>query len=411
MTPSMRCMTTEGCRCSSTASGGPEVPSYGALIEGLDQSIARLLNYLETTADPRNTGKKLADNTLVIFYSDNGGKQNQTYVGPLKGQKGELDEGGIRVPLTAWSKSTALVDGKKVNHTPVSGIDFYQTFAEYAKVDTTSLTLDGESLAGTLANVSTPLKRQSIFWHLPGYLTNGGRDQRPQSVIRKERWKLFYNYEDASWELFDLASDIGEKTNLAKTRAAIRDELALELRCWLARLKAPMPSFRSKTNYADGKVYAAGAPVPLPILPGNAVWHVGQACSAAPCANCTATLWFGNGNAVLGSSIFTIDGAQLPVGALTMTAIGFGGCGPGVSIPSVCGKVHVPFAPTPPLIVTAPAIGSGSGCVGRSQVRAPIPVMPSICGLKLSAQILGACGASSQGTVLSRCTTFHILPN
>ena len=72
----------------------PSKPSYAALIEGLDQSVARIIDHLETTPDPRNPGHALADNTLVVFTSDNGGLRKYADNGPLRGQKGELYEGG-----------------------------------------------------------------------------------------------------------------------------------------------------------------------------------------------------------------------------------------------------------------------------------------------------------------------------
>ena len=240
---------------------------YGAMIEQLDQSIDRVIDYLESTPDPRNAGLPLAQNTIVVFFSDNGGPFSFTTNTPLTGNKGEYSEGGIRVPMIAWSANPALVEPNAVNNTPVIGTDFLPTFAALAGANTAALTLDGESLAPILADHQASLARQSIFWHFPGYLVDGSRSQRPQSLVRQHHWKLFYNYEDASWELYDVVADISETNNLAECEPGVVQSLGAELRQWLLATAAPLPTFRNATNYVDGASYPAGASVPLPILP------------------------------------------------------------------------------------------------------------------------------------------------
>lgn len=222
--------------------------SFGALIEGLDQSVARLVDYLQTTPDPNNPGQTLDQNTLVIFYSDNGGKQSQSNNGPLKGEKGELDEGGIRVPLIAWSGNPNLVDGGTVNNTPVAGIDFYPTIAALSGAGLPGgVTLDGVDISGLFADASATIDRDALYWHLPGYLIDSSRDQRPQSVIRSGDWKLLYNYEDQTFELYDLAADIGESTNVADANPQVVGELGLQLMHWLKDTDAPLATLRTGT--------------------------------------------------------------------------------------------------------------------------------------------------------------------
>lgn len=237
--------------------------SFGALIEGLDQSVARLIDYLETTPDPNNPGQTLDQNTLVVFTSDNGGRQSQSNNGPLKGQKGELDEGGIRVPMVAWSGNPALVDGGTVNNTPVTSVDFYKTYANVAGATLPGGTpLDGEDLSGVIADNTATLTRDNIYWHLPGYLIGGGRDQHPQTVTRSGDWKLMYNYEDQSYELYDLASDISETANVASGNQAVVDDMGMDMINWLDSVDAPLATLRSGTlevvftgtSYANGVV-------------------------------------------------------------------------------------------------------------------------------------------------------------
>lgn len=100
---------------AKTPGDDPAKPSYGALVEGVDQSVARIVDYLEQTPDPRNGGKPLADNTLVIFTSDNGGEEDPVIAGadngPLREDKGWPYEGAVRVPWIVWSGSPELVKG------------------------------------------------------------------------------------------------------------------------------------------------------------------------------------------------------------------------------------------------------------------------------------------------------------
>jgi arylsulfatase A-like enzyme len=242
---------------------GPSKPSYAALAEGLDQSVARVIDHLETTPDPRNPGHSLADNTLVILTSDNGGRTDLgAFNGPLKGQKGELDEGGVRVPFIAWSGNPQLVDGGRINTSRINGTDLYPTLTALAGIDLPDgVPFDGKSLRGAFADgdrLDPPR-----FAHLPGYLIAGGRDQRPQSVIWSDRWKLVYAYETQGWELYDLTDDIGERTNLASDRPALVQDLGTRLIHWLDSVDAPLATLRegrdplqlsvTGTTYADDR--------------------------------------------------------------------------------------------------------------------------------------------------------------
>ena len=241
---------------------GDDNLSYAAILEGLDQSVARLVHHLETTADPRNAGQMLSENTLVVFYSDNGGVGSRANNGPLRGEKGQLWEAGVRVPMVAWSANSDLVDAGTINDSVVTSVDFYQTFAELAGADTSGLTLDGESLAPLFADNSAQLSREAIFWHFPGY--NLRRNQRPQSVIRQGDWKLLYNYESQLYELYDLAIDIGESTNVAGANEDVVRQLGMSMVEWLNDTSAPLATRRTGFGsieltltgvaYADGEV-------------------------------------------------------------------------------------------------------------------------------------------------------------
>ncbi|WNI27673.1 sulfatase-like hydrolase/transferase [Streptomyces sp. ITFR-6] len=243
---------------------GPSVPAYGALGEGLDQSVARVVDHLRTTADPNNPDHSLADNTIVVIAGDNGGLGLYTDNGPLRGQKGELHEGGIRVPLIAWSTNPALVHGNTINHTPVYVTDYHPTFAALAGASLPSgRPLDGADLSHLFADATAELDRDALYWHLPGYLADGRRNQHPQSVIRSGQWKLLYNYEDLSWELYDLAADISENRNMAAERPDLVHLLGHNLIRWLVDAEAPLATLRegrppltftvTGTTYANGR--------------------------------------------------------------------------------------------------------------------------------------------------------------
>lgn len=255
-------------------------PSYAALVEGLDQSVARLVDHLENTPDPRNPGHPLADNTIVVFQSDNGGRTDLgADNGPLKGQKAELSEGGVRVPLIAWSENPGLVKGGRVDSSPVNVTDFYPTVADYAGASLPAgVPFDGVSLRGAIAHGATV--RRPTFQHMPGYVIKDGQDSRPKTSVRDGRWKLVYAYETQTWELYDLQSDIGETRNLAQARPEVAQRLGREMIRWLAETHPPLATLRPGrapvtitvrgTAYSDGRVHHYPGQT-LTIQPGQEV--------------------------------------------------------------------------------------------------------------------------------------------
>ena len=258
----------------------PSKASYAALAEGLDQTVARLRQHLETTADPRNPGHPLADNTIVIFSSDNGGRKDLgAYNGPLKGQKGELSEGGVRVPFVAWSANPRLVAGHRTVSSPINGTDLYPTLAGLAGAKLPAgVPFDGTDLDNAIAHGAAVHRPR--FAHMPGYLVEGGRDQRPQSSVRDGRWKLLYSYEDQSWQLYDLVADIGEEQDLSASRPELVDRLGHELIRWLDRTDAPLATLSAGktplrltvdgTTYSEDRTHHYDGQV-LTIQPGQEV--------------------------------------------------------------------------------------------------------------------------------------------
>ncbi len=248
-----------------SAQSGHSDTAYAALIGQMDQSLGKMIEFLETTPDTRNPGQMLAENTIVVVYSDNGGDERVSDNRPLKGKKGHLDEGGIRVPMLVWSANEALVNGEgRVDGSVIQTIDFYKTFASLGSANTDDLTLDGEDLSVIWADPTASLNRDAVYWHLPGYLDS--RNPFPQSVIRKGDWKLLYNYENQSFRLYNLASDIGESNDVSASNPGIVTELGNDLIQWLddldSQLATVRPGMGPQTipvpagwiSYADGQI-------------------------------------------------------------------------------------------------------------------------------------------------------------
>ena len=225
-------------------SGGHDHPVYAAMIESVDRGIGRILHRLDDL--------DLAGDTLVVFFSDNGGCGGYEELGikgpeitsqaPLKGGKGMLYEGGIRVPMAVrWP---GRVPPGTTCETPVIGLDFYPTLIEAAGArPPQGQVLDGESLVPLMTQKGN-LARDAIYWHFPAYLQGGGGTWRttPGGVIRSGDWKLIEYFEDGRLELYNLRDDIGETKNLAETSAAKAKALHDRLVAWRKEVGAPVPT-------------------------------------------------------------------------------------------------------------------------------------------------------------------------
>lgn len=202
-------------------------PVYAAMIENMDWNVGRLLNKLKEL--------QLEENTLVVFTSDNGGlstaEGSNTVNGPFRAGKGWLYEGGIRVPFIMYWKGKLI--GRNAIDMPVTIADLYPTLgammqSKYKK----EAAIDGENIF-TLLNKQN--SEREIFWHYPHYSNQGGK---PGAAIRKGKYKLIFNYETQTTELYDLTADIGERKNIAALLPAITNQLQQSLFNWLKKAKA-----------------------------------------------------------------------------------------------------------------------------------------------------------------------------
>jgi len=191
-------------------------PEYAATVEAVDFSIGRIMAKLEADG--------LTKDTLVIFTSDNGGLPY--VVNPLRGSKGLLYEGGIRVPgAVSWP---GVIPAGKTYDEPVASMDFMPTILEAAGIPLPKdQPTDGISLLRQLKS-GAPLGRDAIYWHFPCYIGKG----EPMSLLRAGDYKLIQKFAGPTFELYDVKKDPGEAQDLAKTQPAKVEELKNLLVAW-----------------------------------------------------------------------------------------------------------------------------------------------------------------------------------
>jgi len=201
---------------------------YGGLIESVDDSVGTILRTLDEL--------KLADHTIVIFTSDNGGLIGNTVNLGLRAGKGSAYEGGVRVPLLV--KWPGVTKPGSVCRTPVIGTDLYPTLLAMTATPQPDAIVDGESIEPLLRQ-SGPLKREAIYWHYPHYHPGGAT---PYGAIRQGDFRLVEFYEDQRVELYNLKADLAETRDLAGKLPDMTAELRLKLHAWRQHADAQMPT-------------------------------------------------------------------------------------------------------------------------------------------------------------------------
>ena len=207
-------------------------PEYAAMVECMDTNIGRLLQAIEAKGE--------ADNTIVVFTSDNGGlataEGSPTSNAPLNEGKGWMYEGGTREPLIIhWP---GVTEDNSFCREPVTSPDFYPTVLEMAGIEAMpDQHCDGESLVPLLKGGNS-LDREAIYWHYPHYGNQGGT---PGSSVRAGDWKLIEFFEDGRRELYNLREDIGETKDLSGNRPEVTERLNGLLKNWRAEMEALEP--------------------------------------------------------------------------------------------------------------------------------------------------------------------------
>lgn len=207
---------------------------YAGMVEAMDLAVGKVLRGLDDLG--------LANNTVVMFMSDNGGlstsEGHPTSNLPLRAGKGWMYEGGIREPMIV--RAPGVTRPGSVCDSPVISTDFFPTILELAGVPAEpDHHLDGVSFVSLLKGGTR--ERPAMFWHYPHYGNQGGA---PTGAIRDGDWKLIEWYEDGRLELFNLAEDLSEKHNVAAEHPDLTQKLATRLRKWRSEMGAVMPSPR-----------------------------------------------------------------------------------------------------------------------------------------------------------------------
>lgn len=233
--------------------GGHKNTTYAGMLAALDEQVGRVLAQLDNL--------HLAERTLVIFTSDNGGvggyrrehiqAEDITDNTPLRGGKGMLYEGGIRVPyLFRWPGQIAA--GSTCD-APINSVDLYPTLLDLAGAPPPrDWVLDGHSYLNLLRGQPADA-RPPLFWHFPGYLGAGGQTWRtlPVSVIRDGDWKLMEFMEDGRQELYNLRTDVSEQHNRVEEQPAEAAALHRKLLDWRVAVQASMPRLRTGPGTKD----------------------------------------------------------------------------------------------------------------------------------------------------------------
>ena len=225
---------------------------YATMIETMDHSVGRILDYLQE--------ENLSENTAILFMSDNGGLsaiarggEPHTHNKPLSSGKGSSREGGIREPMIVKWPGVVNPGTKNQNYLIIE--DFFPTILEIAGINeyTTVQTIDGQSFVPMLRGEAISTKDRPLFWHFPNVWGPTGPGIGAFSVVRQGDWKLAYFHFDQRYELYNLAEDIGESTNLVEQYPEKRQALASTLSNHLISVNAQMPRYKD-----------SGELVPLP---------------------------------------------------------------------------------------------------------------------------------------------------
>jgi arylsulfatase A len=221
-------------RAKTVSPQGP--PAYAAMVEAVDDSVGRIRSELERLG--------LSERTVIIFTSDNGGliqgRPPTTTIFDARAGKGSAYEGGVRVPaIVLWP---GLTKPGTESATPMITMDWTASIAAAAGAD---LSADGVDIRPLLRSESIP--ERPLFWHYPHYHPGGAT---PYTAIREGSWVLRHFYEDERTELYNLADDPKETTDLAAKETDLAERMMSTLTTWRssvgAQLPTPNPDYKAK---------------------------------------------------------------------------------------------------------------------------------------------------------------------
>jgi arylsulfatase A len=220
-----------------TPDGRHKNPTYAGMVTSVDRSVGRLRAKLAELG--------LAENTVIIFTADNGGLDRNgsgdpTENSPIREGKGSAYEGGVRVPGVVYAPGLTTAGAK--SDEPIITVDFYPTILSMAGVEGNpehNADVDGLDLTGVLEDPAAALDRDALYWHYPHYHSQGAT---PHSAIRDGDFRLVEFYEDGHIELYNLAEDVGETTDLVGQMPEKAKQLQEKLHAWREKVGAQAPN-------------------------------------------------------------------------------------------------------------------------------------------------------------------------
>lgn len=247
--------------------GGQTNPYYGAMVASLDWSLGKIVDYLKTTDDPRNPGKKLFKTTYLFFSSDNGGAEKVgaeiiTDNYPLDQGKKYTQEGGIRTPLLITGPG--IPSGAYDN--VVSHLDFFPTILSLTNTtvsESVSSNLDGANLAPLLKGTTSVIddgngnERTDLFWHFPH-----GLDATMQSALRSNEYKLYKNHLDGSYEIYQLYDTNGNFEDIKETTNIINSISETKKNELISKLETLLNSYNARYPHKNPDYTGGDAPLP-----------------------------------------------------------------------------------------------------------------------------------------------------
>jgi arylsulfatase A-like enzyme len=225
---------------------------YASMVASMDKSLGDLMQFLSK--------KNIANNTIIIFMSDNGGLSLSGARGavahiqnlPLRAGKGSMYEGGIRVPMIV--KWPQIVKDNSSNHQYIIAEDVFPSILEMAGISRfkTIQKIDGKSFVPILKNSISIDTNRVLVWHYPNkWIEGDGPAINYKSAIRQGNWKLIYDLRTGQKEMYNLKDDIGENYNLIHSNSAKARQLTILLKNVLDKNNAPMPSFKKNAKKVE----------------------------------------------------------------------------------------------------------------------------------------------------------------
>lgn len=218
---------------------GPNEESIGLINRVREVAGASSVNLSDFSSKELLRDFILAENTVVIFTSDNGellgGEKNRvTDNAPLRSGKGYPFEGGIRVPtIIRWP---GVIEKGTISEVPIISMDYFPTMLDIVGLDLKKFRFDGASLLGVLK--SDKMVERDLFWHFPHYRQD---DVDPYTIVRSGPYKLIYYYDNTPSELYHLIEDVSEANNLAEKEPDLVKELEIKIDIWVIETNAKTP--------------------------------------------------------------------------------------------------------------------------------------------------------------------------